>query len=64
MSIARTLSTDVNDFCGYKQLTFTLNGTVADQTTINATNRDVINFSPHADTKDFGIANAELFSYM
>jgi hypothetical protein len=46
------------DLCGEKQLTFNLNGTETDFLT--AFNSDFIYFSPHADTKDFGVSSTTL----
>jgi hypothetical protein len=52
-SIARTLSTDTGDFCGEKQLFFTLNGNPT--TFLTAQNSNFIYFNPPVDSKDLGV---------
>jgi hypothetical protein len=54
VSIDRTLSTDTGDFCGEKQLFFTLNGNPT--TFLTAKNSNFIYFNPPADSKDLGVA--------
>ena len=62
ISIALTLNTDATDFCGDKQLVFTVNGTV--QNFISAFNSDYIYFSPPANTVDFGVGLATVQASM
>ena len=56
ISISSTLITDVEDFCGEKQLVFTLNGTAA--TYLTGKNSDFFYFNPPADSTDFGDGEA------
>ena len=56
VSILQTASTDTDDFCGEKQLVFSLNGTVT--TLLSATNSDFVHFNPPSDTKDLGLGLA------
>jgi len=46
----------VPDLCGDKILDFKLNGTAT--SLLSGNNQDFINFSPPADTSDFGIGQA------
>jgi len=56
ISISTTLITDVEDFCGEKQLEFTLNGTAASYLT--GQNQDSFYFEPPANSTDFGVGEA------
>ena len=62
VSVARHQSTDTSDFCGAKELAFTLNAT--DSTWLKANNPDFIHFSPSADSKDFGVGLATVQAAM
>jgi hypothetical protein len=61
-SVTKTLTTDSRDFCGDKQLAFSLNGTST--TFLYGTNADYIYLSPPADTKDYGSAQATVQASM
>jgi len=48
----------MSEFCGKKELVFTLNQTST--TLLRANNPDYIHFSPPSDFKDFGIGQATI----
>ena len=62
VSVAQTLSTDSQDFCGNKTLSFTINTTA--NTWLSASNQDYIYFSPPANTTNFGVGQASIYATM
>ena len=59
-SQTRTDMTDQTDFCGEKLLSFSINSTTT--STLFATNKDFIHFSPPANTTSFGVGLAKIVS--
>ena len=62
VSIALTLTTDIADFCGDKQLSLLLNGTTSNFLT--ALNSDHIYFNPPSNTTVFGVGLATVQASM
>jgi hypothetical protein len=52
------VSTDTDDYCGDKLLTFYLNDTVTKN--LSALNKEAINFTTHINTIAFGVGKAEV----
>ncbi len=62
VSKAKTQTTDSNDFCGEKQLSFTLKGTITSY--LNGSNSDFIYLSPLSNITNFGSAIATVKASM
>lgn len=62
VSFARTLSTDANDFCGDKILTFTINSTAT--TILSGLNSEPISFNGGDNYSDYGVGLATVKATM
>ena len=57
-----TLITDTVDFCGEKQVRFSINSTTTQY--LSANNQDFIHFTPPANTTSFGVGTATAVAMM